>query len=113
MRNKIAERKLQGLLGLAARAGRVQSGEFCTERSIKAGRAQLCIVASDASDPTKKRFLDMCSFRKVPVYTELLDKETLGHTIGKQMRASLTVEDEGFAKSMHGIIDTESLTDKA
>lgn len=100
-------RKLCGLLGLAAKAGRIQSGEFSTEKSIKTKRAKLCIIASDASEATKKHISDMCAYRNVPVFTELLDKEILGHTIGKQMRASLTVEDEGFAKTLLQIIEVE------
>ena len=97
-------KKLCGLLGLAAKAGKVQSGEFCTERSVKSGHARLCIIAEDASDQTKKAISDMCAYRKVPVYTELVDKEMLGHVIGKGMRASLTVEDTGFAERMQALI---------
>ena len=100
-----AERKLFGMIGLAARAGKVQSGEFCTEKSLKSGRGKLCIVAKDASPATKKRMTDMCSFRRVPVYTELADKAALGHMIGKEMRASITVEDSGFAGSIIGLIE--------
>lgn len=98
-------RKLCGLLGLAAKAGKVQSGEFCTEKSLKTRRAKLCIVASDASQATKKHLGDMCAYRNVPVFMEVLDKETLGHTIGKQMRASLVVEDAGFAEALSRLIE--------
>lgn len=102
--NDITERKLCGLLGLAAKAGKVQSGEFCTEKSLKTRRAKLCIVASDASEPTKKRFRDMCAFRQVPIYTDILEKDKLGHIIGRGMRASITVEDEGFAQSLISLL---------
>ena len=43
-------------LGLATRAGKVQSGEFSTEKSVKSGKAALVLVAGDASDNTKKKF---------------------------------------------------------
>lgn len=99
------KKKLFGLLGLAAKAGKVQSGEFCTEKSVKSGRAKLCIVGSDASDATKKHMSDMCSFYKVPVFMSVTDKDTLGHVIGRGMRASLTVEDAGFAESMRKLIE--------
>ena len=84
------------LLSLAQRAGKVASGEFKTEEAVKGGQASLVIIASDASDNTKKKFSDMCSFRKVPVIV-YSDKEELGHYIGKEFRATLAVTDGGFA----------------
>ena len=55
------------LLGLAAKAGRVVSGEFATEKAVKAGKARLVLVAGDASDNSKKKFSDMCAYYKVPI----------------------------------------------
>ena len=84
------------LLGLAQKAGSVKSGEFMTENTIKDGSARLCIVAADASDNTRKKFKDMCEYYKVP-YMEYSDKESMGHAIGKEYRASLCVTNDGFA----------------
>lgn len=56
------------MLGLAAKAGKVASGEFMTENSVKTGMAALVIVATDASDNTKKKFRNMCEFYEVPMY---------------------------------------------
>ncbi|MBO4904506.1 MAG: ribosomal L7Ae/L30e/S12e/Gadd45 family protein [Lachnospiraceae bacterium] len=94
------------LLGLAQRAGFVKSGEFMTESTIKEGRSFLCIVATDASDNTRKQFADMCAYHKVP-YVEYSDKENLGHAIGKEFRASLCVTDENLAKQIRSKIVTE------
>ncbi|RZS92833.1 L7Ae/L30e/S12e/Gadd45 family ribosomal protein [Cuneatibacter caecimuris] len=91
--------KALGLLGLAERAGKVASGEFSTEKMIRAGRARLVIVAETASDNTKKLFTDKCAYYKVPVVI-CFDKETLGRAIGKEMRASAAVLDEGFAQAV-------------
>ncbi len=87
------------LLGLAQKAGCVKSGEFMTETTIKENKAFLCVVARDASDNTRKAFNDMCSYYKVP-YMEYSDKESLGHAIGKEFRASLCVTDEGLARQI-------------
>lgn len=46
--------KILSLVGLATRAGKTASGEFCTEKEVKTGRAALVIVAGDASENTKK-----------------------------------------------------------
>lgn len=92
----INKRKVFGLLGLAAKAGKVQSGEFSTEKSIKSGRACLVLVSEEASENTKKMFRNMCTYYKVPYY-EFGSKEELGHAAGKEMRASLAVQDIGFS----------------
>lgn len=91
--------KVLSLLGIAQKAGRVVSGEFSVEKAVKEGKACLVLVAGDASDNTKKMFRNMCSYYEVPVYFHS-EKETLGHCIGKQFRASLAVTDVGFANAL-------------
>lgn len=91
--------KIFSLLGLAYRAGKVDSGEFMTEKSVKGFKARLVLVGMDASDNTKKKFRDMCSFYAVPCYC-YGTKEELGRAIGKEMRASAAVTDAGFAKTL-------------
>lgn len=85
--------KVLSLIGLATKAGKTASGEFLTEREVKSGKAALVIVAGDASENTKKKFRNMCDYYKVPIYF-YEDKDTLGHAMGKQFRASLAVLDE-------------------
>ncbi len=91
--------KVFSLLGLATKAGRVVSGEFMTEKAVKEGSARLVLVGTDASANTKKNFRNMCEFYRVP-YFEYGTKEELGHAMGKEMRASLAVIDDGFAKTL-------------
>ncbi len=95
------------MLGMAMKAGRVKSGEFMTENCVKDGSARLVIVASDASNNTRKQFLNMCDFYGVPIVL-YGTKEVLGHCIGKEFRASLAVTDEGFAVKILEIIDQSS-----
>ena len=91
--------KIFSLLGLATRSRNVVSGEFMTEKAVKSYDAELVIVAEDASDNTKKMFRNMCTFYEVPYY-EFGSKEELGHALGKEMRASLAIQDEGFSKAI-------------
>lgn len=91
--------KILSLLGIAAKSGSVLSGEFSTEKAVKDGKAYLVIVASDASENTQKMFRNMTEFYEVPMYL-YADKETLGHFIGKEFRASLAVTNEGLARSI-------------
>jgi len=87
------------MLGLAAKAGKIASGEFSTEKAVKSHQAFLVIISAEASENTKKMFRNMCSYYHVPMYL-YAPKETLGHAIGKQYRASLAVLDEGFAANL-------------
>jgi len=102
--------KVLSMLGLAAKAGTIASGEFSTEKSVKEGKAFLVIVAGDASDNTKKHFRDMTTFYEVPMY-EYSNKERLGHAIGKEFRASLSVNSENFATNIEGKIKLVSTTE--
>ena len=89
--------KVYSMLGLAAKAGKIASGEFATEKCVKSKAAYIVIVSEDASDNTKKLFSNKCKSCGVPRYCSGT-KEELGHAIGKAARTSLAVTDENFAK---------------
>ena len=91
--------KVLSYIGLAMKSGNVVSGEFAVEKAVKSQKAHVVIVANDASDNTKKKFYDMCSFYEVPVVSYAA-KEELGHAIGKEFRASIAVTDQGFAEAL-------------
>ncbi|MDD3360529.1 MAG: ribosomal L7Ae/L30e/S12e/Gadd45 family protein [Hespellia sp.] len=100
--------KALSLVSLATKAGKTVSGEFSTEKEVKAGRAAMVIIAVDSSDNTKKKFKNMCDFYKVPIYF-YKDKDTLGHAMGKEFRASLAVLDAGFAKGIRKHLDNDNI----
>lgn len=81
------------------KAGKVVSGEFSTENAVKGGRAALVIVSTEASVNTKKKFQNMCTYYKVPIYF-YGSKVMLGSAMGKGFRASLAVLDSGLAKAV-------------
>lgn len=98
------QNKIYGILGLAQRAGKVRSGEFSAEKSLKEGRCRLLLLPEDASDNTRKKFHNMSDFRRVPI-REYGTKEELGHALGKEERSSVSIEDEGFAEAVISILD--------
>lgn len=98
------EKKVYSMLGLAKKAGAAKAGEFLTEKSVKSFRAYLVIVASDASDNTKKKMRDMCSFYEVEC-REFGDKDGLGHSLGNELRASVALENAGMAKKITELLD--------
>lgn len=103
---RLKEDKVLSLLGLAMKAGRLVSGGFSTEKAVKSQKAFLVIVSQDASDNTKKQFRDMCTYYEVPLYF-YGERECLGHAIGKELRTSLALLDDGFAKAVEKQLMTQ------
>ena len=101
--------RILSLLGLAIKSGNLVSGEFMTEKAVKGRKAHLVIVSEEESDNTKKKFKNMCDIYQVPIYF-YADKDTLGHAMGREFRASLAILDTGFAKGMKKAMNTEEDT---
>ncbi|MCI8977806.1 50S ribosomal protein L7ae [bacterium 1xD8-48] len=91
--------RVLSLLGLAAKGRNLRSGEFSTEKAVKEGSAAMVIIGNDASDNTKKKFTNMCAFYNTPIYF-YSDKVQLGRAIGREMRTSVAVTDEGMAANI-------------
>ncbi len=84
------------LISLCAKGRNVVSGAFATEKAVKEGKASLVIVTEDASDNTRKKFKDMCEYRDIPFYL-YSDMDSMGRSVGCEMRTSIAVVDEGLA----------------
>ncbi len=93
------------MLGLAMNAGKVLTGGFAVEKSVKNQEAHLVILAGDASDNTEKKFEKMCFYYKVPVL-RLADKASLGRAVGKEYRSCVVVNDPGFAVQIKKLMET-------
>ena len=91
--------KALNMISMSMKAGALVSGEFACEQAIKDGSGFLCIVATDASANTKKSFSNSCDFYGVK-YIEYGTKESLGHAIGKEYRASIVVCYENLSLSI-------------
>ncbi len=91
--------KAMNMISMAMKAGKLVSGEFACEQAIKDGSGCLCVIATDASVNTKKSFSNSCEFYGIK-YIEYGTKESLGHAIGKEYRASIVVCDENLSLSI-------------
>lgn len=69
------------------------------EKAIKEQNIYLVILAEDASQNTKKKFSNMCTYRNIELI-EFSDKYTLGKALGKDIRATIGILDEQFAKNI-------------
>ena len=98
------EQKIYQLLGIATRARKVITGEDLTVREVQAGKAQLVVITSDASDNTMKKITDKCNFFNVEKHV-FGSREDLGHAIGKDSRVVLAITDAGFAKKISELLN--------
>ncbi len=99
------QNKALSMLSIATKAGKTVTGEFSTEKAVKEGKAYLVVVASDASDNTKKKFNNMCDYYHVAIKL-FSDKVSIGNACGKEFRASLAVIDKGLANAVIKQIDS-------
>ncbi len=91
--------KVLGMLGLAKRAGKVQTGEFLCEKAIKGGQSHLIIIASDISVNGKKSICDACNYYDV-TYIEYGTADQLGKITGGGERVVVSVNDENFKNAI-------------
>ena len=92
------------LLGLAARARKIISGEELVVNEVRHGKAKLVLLASDASANTSKKLTDKCTYYNVELHV-FGDRYDLGHATGKEARVALAITDSGFAKKISSLLN--------
>ena len=92
-------KKILGLIGLAARTRKICFGADSVEEQIKKKKVYLVIVATDSSDRTKEKFKKLCEENKITiiVYEQI---ETLSKSIGKSNKAIIGIEEQNIAKEI-------------
>ncbi|MBP5153489.1 MAG: ribosomal L7Ae/L30e/S12e/Gadd45 family protein [Lachnospiraceae bacterium] len=95
----MAADKFWSMLGIARKAGKVESGAFAAEKAVRSGKAHLLILAENASDNTKKHFHDLCVRFGVPLAAAGSDSD-LGRALGQESRMVACVTDEGLAAAV-------------
>lgn len=84
-------------LGLAFRAGKVVSGTDTVIEKLRKKQLHLILLASDASDNTKKKINDKAKTYETKVI-ETYDSQTISISIGKSNIKVIGITDEGFSK---------------
>lgn len=97
------ESRIYQMLGLCQKARKLAAGEFAAKQAVLDKAAYLVIVATDASDKTKKLFHDKSSYRNIPC-VEWGTKEELGKILGKEQRAVVALLEENFANKVETMI---------
>ena len=86
------------LLGLAMRARKIATGDVLL-KSIRQKKVDFVIIAEDASDNTKKKYIDKCTYYHID-YCVMGQSEELSQAIGKNNRVALGILDKGFANKI-------------
>ena len=98
------------ILGLAFRAGCVQTGAEAAEQAIKRRKAYLVLIAADAAGNTVNKLLSQC--RRDGTHVRLIGSKTdLGHWTGRDERAVVVILDKGFAKRIELLADHADAAD--
>lgn len=84
------------MLSLAKRAGRLISGEDTVLMTLKDGGCYLIIIASDASDNTKKKIMQRAAGANVKCLV-MCNRQELSSAVGMYNRAVFAVTDRAFA----------------
>ncbi len=101
-----SEKKLLGLLGFAARARKLVCGTDLCRDEIRRGRLPLALVASDASDNTKKRIKDACKYYGTELCLIPTTAYELSSRIGKTANITVIgVTDMNFVDGIAALFD--------
>lgn len=95
-------KKILGLVGLAARARKVCFGADSCEAQIQKKKVYLVIVAKDSSDRTKEKFRTICENNNIPFIIDG-EIEVLSKAIGKSNKAIIGIEDVNLANEIQKI----------
>lgn len=92
--------KALSYLALARKAGLAELGEEPAGTAAGAGRAQLIVVASDASDHTWRKAKSLVSGTDQQLLRLPYTKDMMGLAIGRTSLAIAAITDAGIAKSL-------------
>lgn len=95
------EDRLKGYLGLAARAGRVQSGEEASVKAAQTGKARRLFLEDGAGENTRDRMQRLSEHYGI----ELTVISGLGEAIGKRGRKAAALTDEGLNRAIQQVIN--------
>ena len=95
--------KFYAMLGIGKKAGYILSGETACTQDIKRKKTSLLILAEDSSENTKNNFLKLCKKHNVK-YIITGEKRKLGHAIGKDLTAMISIRNQSFSDAILNII---------
>jgi ribosomal protein L7Ae-like RNA K-turn-binding protein len=99
--------KALNYLGIARKAGLLIAGEEASGAAIRAGRAKILVLASDASGNASRRAEGFLTGRKIPLVRVPYTKEEIGVATGSGQCSMAAVTDVGLASSFMQALSEE------
>lgn len=93
--------KLEGALGLAAKAGSVVAGFQAVCDAVKDGRAELVLVSSSMSDNSAEKIESICSSNGINCIK--VDIDDIGAAIGRANKLVVGITNKNFVNMINGV----------
>jgi len=100
----LSKKEFYSFLGLIQKSGNLVSGYNNCLFEIRKDKCKILIIAEDASDNTKDKFISLCKGKNIP-YVVYGNKADIGHCIGKSQKSVLAVKNDGMAKVVKDMCD--------
>ena len=95
-------RKILGLIGLSAKAGKISFGADSVETQIRKRKINLVIIAENSSERTKDKFKKLSVENDIP-YIIVGEIDELSKAIGKSNKAIIGIKDLNLSKEIQKI----------
>lgn len=89
--------RFYSFLGLVQKSGNMVSGYNNCVSEIKADKCNIVLIAEDASDNTRDKFVSLCVSKNIP-YIIYGSMDRLGESIGKSSKSILAIKNENMSK---------------
>ena len=99
----VNNQRVFGLLGLCMKSGAIAFGTESCQDLIQKNKLKLVIVASDASDRTKRNFNFLCNKNNIN-FLEFASIDELSKCIGKKNKAVFGIKNESLANQIYKTI---------
>ena len=95
-------KKILGLIGLSAKAGKISFGADSVETQIRKRKINLVIIAENSSERTKDKFKKISQENGIP-YIIIGEIDELSKAIGKSNKAIIGIKDLNLSKEIQKI----------
>lgn len=96
--------KIFSMLGLCMKAGKLAYGSDMVEEKIKYNKVSLLIIAEDASEKTKRKFMKVAEQNNLKIYfCSTIDE--LSCKVGKDNKAVFGIMDKNFAEKISRLFE--------
>ncbi len=102
-----AQKKMLGMLGLAAKAGKLTYGSELTLEGVLKCRVCLVLLSDSASERTKRKLDERCAELEVEIIRMDIDPTDICRAVGrKRPIVSLGITDKNLAAAVKNIYET-------